>query len=315
MRAVQISQWGGPEVLQITDLPCPVPASGEVLIDVELAGVNFADTHQTGNQYVAKQSLPFVPGMEVVGTISGRRVVAFTGQGGYAEQVAARNELCFDIPDSVSSKEALALFVQGVSALHILTVTGSLKTGDTVVVNSAAGGIGLLFVQLAKALGAGRVIATASTEQKRSLALRVGADEAVDGAAEGLTERLLTANSGAPVDVVLDLAGGEIFEASFAALAPLGRIVAHGIASRQKNTVSTAQLLKTSRTVAGFWFGHLLNQPAKIASALEKLFDLLASGRIEVATSTVYKLEAVQSAHHELVSRKTVGKLLLDPTG
>src|SRR4051794_1999046 len=206
MRAIQIEEFGGPEVLRLVELPVPEPGAGEVLIKVSRAGMNFADTHQRHDQYVAAQTLPMVPGAEVAGVIedTGRRVVALTGHGGYAEYAVAPAARCFPIPDGVDDGTALALLLQGLTAWHLYRTAGRVQHGETVVVHSAAGGVGSLAVQLAKPMEAGRVIATASTPERRALALELGADAAVDGAAEGLTERLIEANHGEPVDVVFD---------------------------------------------------------------------------------------------------------------
>ena len=235
MRAIQITEFGGPEVLQLTDLPAPVPVDGQVLIDVSRAGVNYADTHQAENSYLAPATLPLVPGAEVVGrTADGRRVVALLEGGGYAQQAVAWETLTFDVPDAVSDGQALALVLQGTTAWHLLRTSSHLAPGETVVVHAAAGGVGTLAVQLAKAWGAGRVIATASSQAKRDLAIELGADVAVDPEPDGLKDRLREANGGRGVDVVLEMTGGPVFDASLSALAPFGRLVVYGMASRQQ---------------------------------------------------------------------------------
>src|SRR3954449_4150540 len=221
MRVIQIEEFGGPEVLKLVDLPVPEPGPEEVLVRVSRAGVNFADTHQRHDQYVAKQSLPMIPGGEVAGVRedTGERVVALCGHGGYAEYATAPAGLCFPIPDGVDDGTALALLIQGLTAWHLYRTAGRVAHGETVVVHSGAGGVGSLAVQLGRAMEAGRVIATASTEERRALALELGGDAAVDGAAEGLAGRLREANLGQPVDVVFEAAGGQVFDESLAALA------------------------------------------------------------------------------------------------
>src|SRR3954451_13957604 len=217
MRAIRIDEWGGPEVMRLVDMPQPEPGEGEVLIEVSHAGVNFADTHQRENNYIARYELPLVPGGEVVGTVrggelDGQRVVAMTGTGGYAQFATARADTTFPLPDEVDDGQALALLIQGLTAWHLYRTCARVASGESVVVHSAAGGVGSLAVQLGKPMGAGCVIATASTEAKRKLALELGADVAVDGAAEGLTELLVEANRGKRVDVVFEMAGGAVFE-------------------------------------------------------------------------------------------------------
>ncbi len=240
MRAIQMTEFGGPEVLKLVELPAPVPEPGEVLIKVARAGLNFADTHTRTNSYVQKATLPLVPGGEVAGVRedTGERVVALVGTGGYAEYATAPESMVFPIPDGLDDGAALAMIVQGTTAWHLYRTSGRVAGGESVVVHGAAGGVGSLAVQLGHALGAGRVIATASSEEKRALALELGADVAVDPAAEGLTERLIEANDGRPVDVVFEMSGGEVFDASYQALAPFGRIVAYGIATSEPNEVS-----------------------------------------------------------------------------
>jgi NADPH2:quinone reductase len=315
MRAVQIREFGGPEVLELVDLPIPDPAVGEVLLKVTAAGVNFADTHQRGDQYVAKQTLPMIPGAEVVGvrTDTGERVVAIVGHGGYAEYAVAPAARCFPVPDAIDDATALALLMQGLTAWHLYRTAGRVAAGETVVVHSAAGGVGSLAVQLGRALGAGRVIGTATSAQKRELALSLGADVAVDGTADGLTERLIEANLGAPVDVVFDMAGGAVFDHSFAALAPFGRIVVCGIASRDQNEIRTGKLLRTSRSVVGFWLFHALERPALVDEALADLFARAGRGELRVVVGGTYGLSEAAQAQIDLVERRTTGKVLLDP--
>ncbi len=266
MRAIQMTEFGGPEVLKLSDLPTPEPGAGETLIKVTRAGVNFADTHTRTNSYVQKATLPLVPGGEVAGIRedTGERVVALVGTGGYAEYATAPEELVFPLPDEIDDGTALAMIVQGLTAWHLYRTSGRVAEGESVVVHAAAGGVGSLAVQLGHPLGAGRVIATASSEQKRALALELGADAAIDPAPEGLTERLIEANGGQPVDVVFEMSGGEVFDASYRALAPFGRIVAYGIATNQPNEVSTGSLLRHSRAVVGFYLFHCLQSAGDV---------------------------------------------------
>jgi NADPH2:quinone reductase len=310
VRASRIDQWGGPEVLRLVeDAPRPEPAPGETL-RVTRAGVNFADTHARENAYVARYELPLIPGAEVAGTTEdGRRVAAIVGTGGYAEWVTARAPV--PIPDGVSDGEALALLLQGLTAWHLYRTCAHVRPGESVVVVAAAGGVGSLAVQLGKALGA-RVIATASSEDKRDLALRLGADAAVDVTAGDLAERLVEANGG-QVDVVLETAGGRVFDAGMEALAPFGRMVAYGISSREQNAVRTGRLLRRSQSVIGFWLFEALKHPELVDEPLRELFDHLAAGRLSVVEGETYPLSEARRAHEDLQARKTTGKVMLDP--
>jgi NADPH2:quinone reductase len=315
MRAIQMTEFGGPEVLRLAELPTPQPGPGETLIKVTRAGLNFGDTHTRTNSYVQKATLPLVPGGEVAGVRedTGERVVALVGSGGYAEYAIAPTDRVFPIPDGVDDGTALALIIQGTTAWHLYRTSARVEDGESVVVHSAAGGVGSIATQLGHALGAGRVIATASSEEKRALALELGADAAIDPAPEGLTERLLEANGGRELDVVFDMSGGAVFDASYKALAPFGRIVVCGIATSEPNEVRTGSLLRHSRAVVGFYLFHCLERPGMFARALEDLFDRAARGELRAVVGQTYPLEQAAQAQSDLRARRTTGKLLLDP--
>jgi NADPH2:quinone reductase len=326
MRAIQMTEFGGPEVLKLTELPKPEPGPDDVLIRVTRAGLNFADTHTRTNSYVRKATLPLVPGGEVAGIRedTGERVVALVGDGGYAEYATAPRELVYPIPDELDDGTALALIIQGLTAWHLYRTSARVASGESVVVHAAAGGVGSLALQLGRPLGAGRVIATASSAEKRALALELGADVAIDPAPEGLTERLIEANGGREVDVVFEMAGGAVFDASYAALAPFGRIVVCGIASQQPNEVSTGSLLRHSRSVVGFYLFHCLpvpygvQRPGMFAEGLSELFaragrSPIGRGELRTVIGGTYPLERAAQAHIDLRERRTMGKLLLDP--
>ena len=314
MRAVLVKEWGGPEVLELADVPVPEPSDGQVLVQVTTAGVNFADTHARENSYIAKYELPLVPGTEVAGTLEdGTRVVAMTDSGGYAEYAVADRSRVWPLPDGLSEHAALALLIQGLTAWHLYKTCARPSGGEAVVVHSAAGGAGSLAVQLGRHMGAGRVIATASSDEKRALARELGADAAVDGAPDGLAERLIAANEGDKVDVVFEMAGGRVFEESMNALAPLGRIVVYGIASREQVELRTGKLMRNSHAVIGFWLMHLLGRPEMVDEPLAQLFDLATRGELVPQLGPSYALSDVRRAHEDLQSRRTTGKLVLDP--
>jgi NADPH:quinone reductase len=315
MRAVQIERFGGPEVLQVRDVPEPEPGDGELLVRVERAGVNFADTHQRENSYLAKFELPLILGGEVAGrTPDGRRVVAMLRSGGYAEYAAAPAATTFPLPDGLEDGAALALLIQGLTAWHLLRTSARLAEEESVVVVSGAGGVGSLAVQLAKPFGAGRVIATASSEEKRGLALELGADAAVDTDAEDLTAAIREANGGERVDVVLEMAGGRVFDGCLDALAPFGRLVTYGIASREPNEVSSGALMRKSRAVIGFWLMQCVGRRDMMEEPLADLFERAASGELRPRMGATYPLSEARRAHEDLQGRGTSGKLLLDPS-
>jgi NADPH:quinone reductase len=315
MRAIQITEFGGPEVLRVVDLPDPEPTGGLVPHQVTAAGINYADTHQTEDSYLAKQTLPLVPGAEFVGIApDGTRVVGLLAGGGYAERVLAAPELTWPVPDGVSDGAALAVVLQGLTAWHALRTCAHLAPGESVVVHAAAGGVGTIAVQLARALGAGQVIATASSDEKRELALSLGADAAVDPAEPDLVGALRAANDGRRVDVVLEMTGGPVFDASLRALAPFGRLVAYGQASRTPpRPVDPAALMAHSTAVIGFWLAHCFRRPDMLRPQVTELLDMVADGRLRCVVGGTYPLAEAERAHRDLLSRRTTGKLLLDP--
>ena len=323
MRAIRISRWGGPEVLELVDdAPMPEPADGQLLVRVSRAGINFADTHARENSYLAHYELPLTPGAEVAGTVecdgggfrAGQRVVSLVGTGGYAEYVAADAATTFPIEDGVSDATALALLLQGLTAWHLYRTSARLAEGESVVVHAAAGGVGSLAVQLGRPMGAGRVIATASSADKRALALDLGADAAVDVGAEDLAGELIEANGGERVDAVFEMAGGSIFDESLKALAPFGRLVTYGIASREQNEVRSGALMRRSHAVVGFWLMHCLRDPTMVAGPLRELFERAVAGELRVVEGEAYALSQVRRAHEDLQARRTSGKLVLDPS-
>jgi NADPH2:quinone reductase len=226
----------------------------------------------------------------------------------------APKETVFPLPEGVEAGAALALVIQGLTAWHLYRTQARLAEGETVVVISGAGGVGNLAVQLGKPMGAGRVIATASSEEKRQLTLELGADAAVDPAAEDLTRALIEANDDKQVDVVLEMAGGRIFEASLRALAPFGRLVTYGMASREQNEIRNGHLMRKSRGVIGFWLMHCIGRPGMLREPLADLFERAARGELRVVVGGTYPMSEVRQAHEDLQARRTSGKLLLDPS-
>jgi NADPH2:quinone reductase len=315
MRAIRIDRFGGPEVMELLEVPDPEPGDGQVVVEVARAGINFADTHATRNDYLAEQTLPLIPGGEVSGrTPDGRRVAAIVASGGYAQKVAVPEPWLVPVPDAVSDDQAASLLLQGITAHALIHRCARLEDGETVVVQAAAGGTGTLAVQLAKRAG-GRVIALASSDDKRALAERLGADATVDSRADDLKAAILEANDGRQVDAVLEMSGGEAFEACLRTLAPFGRLVTFGVASREQNEVATGHLMRHSRAVIGFWLMHLIPHREEVAGIVADLFSAVASGELEVIVGGVYPLSESRRAHEDIAGRRTSGKLLLDPTG
>ena len=245
----------------------------------------------------------------------GTRVVAMTGgRGGYAEYALAPAATTLPLPDGVDDGTALALLIQGLTAWHLFRTSAQLRPGESVVVHSAAGGVGNLALQLAKPFGAGRTIATASSEDKRALALELGADAAIDYRVDDLSAALVEANGGGKVDVVLEMAGGRVLEQSMAALAPFGRVVVYGISTREQVQISSGSLLRGSKGVVGFWLMHCLERPQMLREPLRDLYDRAARGELRTVVGGTYPLSDVRRVHEDLVARRTSGKLVIDPS-
>ncbi|WP_033345689.1 quinone oxidoreductase family protein [Catenuloplanes japonicus] len=316
MRAIQLTEFGGPELLTVSELPDPVPGDGEVVLDVLASGVNYADTHQTENSYLAKQTLPFIPGAEVVVRGSdGRRYATMVDGGGYAEKIAVRPSRLIAVPDRVDDGAALGALVQGSTAYLLLHHAARLEPGESVVVHAGAGGTGSQAIQLARRAGAGRIIATASTPEKRAITLELGADVAVDSTTADLKSALLEANGGHRVDVVLEMTGGAVFDQSLSALAPLGRLAYFGMASRTPPApVIPGALLARSRAVIGFWLVYVVaRRPELYTKAVGELFGAIADGSLKPLPGAAYPLAEAADAHRALLTRTSVGKLILRP--
>lgn len=302
MRAIQFSRFGGPEVLEAVEVPDPVPGPGELLLTVEAAGVNYADTLVVDGSYAVAESLPRIPGSEIVGrTEDGRRVLARVANG-YAELAVAKESAVVAIPDDLDAGQALALLMQGLTAWHLLRSAARIQPGETVVVHAAGGGVGSLAVQLAGIFGAGRVLAQASTPDKRELALKLGADAVAE---YPLAER---------ADVILDATGGELFAQALSSLADFGRLVTYGDARGEGlPPVDPGRLLRLNAAVVGFWLRPTLARPGAVSGPLAEMLRLVSQGRLTPVTSPPYALGEARRAFEDLRGRRTTGKVFLRP--
>jgi NADPH2:quinone reductase len=313
MKAIQISEFGGPDVMKLVELPDPVPGADEVLLDVSAVGINYADTHQTENSYLSPQTLPLVPGIEVVGTHDGKRYLASVSSGGYAEKAVAHKAVIFPIPDSVSDEQALCMLIQGTTAWHLLKTMGHLKAGEAVVVHAAAGGVGTIAIQLAKLWGA-KVIAVTSSDEKGALATSLGADEVVDANSENLGKAIRAANGGKGVDIVLEMVGGTTFDQSLLALGDFGRMLTFGMASRTAPTpVHPGSLMHGSKTISGFWLANCFGKKEMMNDVIDELFALISDGKLKPVIGGTYPLAEAGDAHKAMLARGTTGKIVLKP--
>jgi NADPH:quinone reductase len=314
MKAIQLNEFGGADAFNYVDLEDPTPGEGQVLIEVTRAGVNFADTHSTRNDYLAEQQLPLVPGAEVAGrTADGRRVAALVGSGGYAQKVIVPEALTIPLPDEVDDEQAAGALLQGLTAMALVKRCARIEPGETIAIEAAAGGTGTLAVQIAKAAGA-KVIGLASSAEKRELVEGLGADATVDSRSEDLRAALLEANGGEKIDAVLHMSGGDAFDAELRALAPLGRLIVFGNAARESRQIDSGVLLHGSKAVIGFWLVHVLARRDLAVPLVGELLEALATGALRVTIGGVYPLSEAAAAHQALEARTSTGKLLLDPS-
>lgn len=323
MRAIHVTAYGGPEVLQEVELERPEPMAGEIRIDVEAIGVNYADIKRRSGASRNAQSPPYVPGIEAAGTIDavgdgvefavGDRVTATVSEGAYATSLVTDTKGVYPIPDSLSFEAAAGVPVQFITAYNCLHGWGGLEAGERVLIHAAAGGVGSLAVQLAAAAGA-EVFATASTDAKLDLARELGADHAIDYAETDVAAAVSERTDDEGVDLVLDGVGGDAFAASVEALAPVGRIVTFGMASGSIPTVATPRLLFENRSVVGYHLEHALEHvPDRVETAIPDLLDHLTAGRVDPVIGGTFDLTDARAAHDALESRETVGKVVLEP--
>ncbi|MDX2163443.1 MAG: NADPH:quinone oxidoreductase family protein [bacterium] len=334
MKAVQLTQYGSPEVLEYLTVPDLTPAAGEVLIRVESASVNYADIARRANiPYPFPTPLPFIPGSEAAGTIEavgdgvnglavGTPVFALVGTGSnaYAQYVVTAATQVIPIPSGVSYDEAAALPVAGTTALLILREMAALQPGESVLIQGAAGGVGSYAVQLARLMGAGLIIGATSSPDKFSAAMAHGAHHVVDYTQPGWTEQVGKLTDGRGVDVVLEMHGGHTFGSSLRVLAPFGRLVVYGIASREPLRFSDEHIhhffynpaLNQSILVfnLGLWFGL---RPAGAGKAMGDIIGYVASGQVKVPVNHRFPLSQAAEAHRLIEARRTTGKVILKP--
>lgn len=323
MKAVQVTRFGGPEVLAYADVPDPSPAEQQVVIQVEAIGVNFADTGAREGRHISAGTPPFTPGLEAAGTVlaagprvrrvaPGDRVVAFPS-GAYAERVVAPEALTYPLPAAVPFDAAAAFLLVFNTAYHVLKTQGRLATGESVLIQAAGGGVGTAAVQLAKLWGA-RVFACAGSDEKLGPVKALGADEAINYVTGDMAEEVKRRTGGRGIDLVLESVGGEIFEKSLQALGLMGRMVLFGNSSGRPRKVEDTTLQRGSLTLAGFSLGSMRAQrPEFLRAGCEELLTLLAEGKIRPVIGRRLPLREAAEAHRFIASRASFGKILLTP--
>ena len=321
MRAIVVTEHGGPEVLDLQDRPDPSPGPGELLVAVEAIGVNFRDVYEREGKGTHVSETPHPAGVEGAGTVSavgegvtrlseGDRVVWSNAPGSYAEQVLVSEDAAVGLPDGVSSELAAAAILQGTTAHYLATSTYPIQEGDWVIVHAAAGGVGLLLTQIAKRRG-GRVIATTSTDEKAALARGAGADETIGY--DGFAERARELTGGEGVHAVYDGIGKTTFDESIAALRPRGYMVLYGAASGPPPPVEIAVLNAKSLFLTRPTLAHYGQTGDELRERAGELLEWVAAGELDVRIGARYALEDAARAQSDLESRGTTGKLILTP--
>ena len=322
MRAIQVSRTGGPEVLELVDLPRPQPKPGEVLVRVAAAGVNFIDTYLREGRYPAP--LPFVPGQEAAGVVEslgegvngfaeGDHVAWNLTRGTYAEYACAPAKELLKVPEGIGLEDAAAVLLQGLTAHYLVHDTYRVQHGDTVLVHAGAGGVGLLLTQMAKMLGA-RVITTVSTEEKAELSRDAGADEVVLYTRESFVDAVKRITDGAGLPAVYDSVGKTTFEDSLKCLRPRGLLALYGGSS---GAVPPFDLIRLSTMGSLYVTRPTLKDYVQTREELEwrasDVFEWVAAGKLKVRVGQTYPLADARQAHADLQARKTTGKVLLVP--
>ncbi|HTU86652.1 MAG TPA: quinone oxidoreductase [Solirubrobacteraceae bacterium] len=312
MRAIWFERNGGPEVLELREVPAPTPGEGEVLVDVEAIGVNYRDVYEReGGGYGSPP--PAIIGVEGAGRIhdTGERVAWAHVAGSYAEQVAAPRDRLVPVPDDVPCEVAAAALLQGMTAHYLAADSYPVQPGDAVLVHAAAGGVGLLLTQIVKARG-GRVIATTSTEKKAALARDAGADETIGY--DGFAERVREITGGEGVRAVYDGVGQATFTDGLKALGPAGRMILYGAASGQPDPLDLRVLAPAgSLYVQRPTLQTYTSTPEQLRDLAGSLFGHIERRDLKVRIGARYPLEEARQAHEDLEARQTTGKLLLIP--
>jgi NADPH2:quinone reductase len=320
MRAVVVTANGGPDVLELQDLPEPEPGPGDVLVDVEAVGVNYRDVYEREGLGSYTAPTPLVAGVELAGEVAavgdgvrdvrvGDRVATVGARGAYAERALVDAARIVAVPAELGAEQAAAALLQGITAQYLATTTYAIQPGDWAVVHAAAGGVGLLLTQIVKARG-GHVLATTSNDEKAELARGAGADEVVRYDEFAARAKELTGDGAA---VVYDGVGLSTFLHDFDALRPRGVLVLYGTASGTPDPLDLAVLGRGSFAVTRPTLAHHTRTPEELRSRAEAVFGWVVSRALDVRVAAVYPLDEARRAHEELEGRQSTGKLLLLP--
>ncbi len=325
MKAIRFHSTGGPDVLVYEDVPDPVAGPGEVLIKVEAVGMNFADImRRRGDDYPEPSPPPFILGAEVAGTVAalgdgvtnipvGLSVLAAPGAGGYAQYVVVPAATIIPLPEGFDAVQAAALLGHGLTAAIALKQAAKLLPGETVLIEGAAGGVGSFAIQLAKLYGAGKIIAAASTPEKRAKAESMGADVSVDYTKPDWADDVRRVTDGQGVNIVIETAGGDTLNQALDAMAPFGRMIFLGQSSGKTALVDPWRLTSMNHSVVGFYIGAYLANADLLMATIGELIGFVASGQVKIQVGTVLPLSQAAEAHRLLEGRQTTGKVVLQP--
>lgn len=323
MKAIEVTEYGDSTNLEPTDKDAPEPGEQEVRIEVEAAGINFADIMQRRGLYPGGPDTPYVAGLEAAGTVDeagegvgmseGDRVVAMVDGGGYAEYAIADARTLLPVPEGMTFAEAAGFPVQFLTAHSCLFEWGGLEDGESVLIQAAAGGVGTAAVQLASDMDV-EVFGTASTQEKLDLAAELGCDHPINYTEVDFRDVIDEETDGEGVDLVLESVGGDVFDRSMDALAHFGRMVTFGVASGEVASAQNQRLLFENKTVTGFHLGQAsVHDPNKVMKAIPELTQKLKSGELEVILGKEFALEDAADAHQYIEDRKSSGKIVLKP--
>jgi NADPH2:quinone reductase len=330
MQAIQFDSFGPASVLALVDIPRPRPQQADVLLQVAAAGVSFVDIRQRRGMYnkaatrVGGVSLPNVPGFQAVGRILevgpeadrallGQKVITFVGKGAYAEFLIAPSALCVVVPDEADDATLSVMPMQGLTAYFTLTAATVLRAGESILVHAAGSGVGSLAVQMARILGAGKIVASAASQEKRQYARSIGADVVVDYTAADWTKQVLEATNGIGVDVLLESIGGDVFDQNFECLATFGRYIVYGSTQGLGKPLEARRLMTKCQSLTGLYVPVFTARPDLVRAGLEFMVHHVMKGNLRTQVAAQLPLREAAKAHQMLEDRQVVGAVVLKP--
>jgi NADPH2:quinone reductase len=326
LKAIVISKFGGPNCLEYKEIAVlPEISENQVLIKVKATSINFADIKKRNGTYPGEVQLPFIPGLDASGIIAaigekvshlevGQKVIAFPSDGSYAEYIVADEAVTFPIPESMCLEKAAAFPIVAFASYNLLKDVARVQQGESILMHAGSGGVGTTAIQFAKLFGCKNIIASVGSEHKEGIAKEVGADYVINYNDKNLSKNVLNITEGKGVDVILDSLGGEVFTESMKCLAPFGRLVYYGNASRQSASLDIDLLYPSNRMVMGYSLGAYRKfRPHQLKETAKQVLPYLEKNLIKIVISKKYSLKDAAIAHEWIESRQSIGKVLLIP--